>query len=75
MLLYYLRYFITLYKATATIKKLYEVFMKYDGTLLEINPMAEDSTGKGTSALMNNKNNFPLEYVGAYLANELDTLQ
>ena len=29
------------------IKKLYEIFIKHDSTMIEINPMAEDSTGKG----------------------------
>ena len=35
-------------QAAETILKLYNnVFMKYDSTLLEINPMAEDSHGNG----------------------------
>ena len=28
--------------------KLYNVFIKYDSTLIEINPLSEDVAGKGT---------------------------
>ena len=34
-------------KAAETIKKLYDLFIKSDGNLLEINPMAEDVDGNG----------------------------
>ena len=29
------------------ITKLYNMFIKYDSTMIEINPMAEDVSGKG----------------------------
>lgn len=32
--------------------KLYEMFLKYDCTLLEINPMAEDVNGKGNDDVL-----------------------
>ena len=35
------------FQAVDLIKKLYELFIKHDSTMIEINPMAEDSTGKG----------------------------
>ena len=34
-------------QAEKVIERLYNVFMKYEATLIEINPMAEDATGKG----------------------------
>ena len=34
-------------QAEQVIERLYNVFMKYEATLIEINPMAEDATGKG----------------------------
>jgi hypothetical protein len=34
--------------AAANIVKLYNVFMKYDASMLEINPMVEDASGQGT---------------------------
>jgi succinyl-CoA synthetase beta subunit len=43
-------------QAVETITKLYELFMKYDTTLLEINPMAEDA--RGTVYCMDCKMNF-----------------
>lgn len=36
-----------LIQAEKVIERLYNVFMKYEATLIEINPMAEDATGKG----------------------------
>ena len=35
-------------QAAAHIKGLYDIFLKYDCTLIEINPMAEDAGGQGT---------------------------
>ena len=37
----------SLVQAVDTMKKLYALFMKYDATMLEINPMAEDRKGNG----------------------------
>jgi succinyl-CoA synthetase beta subunit len=34
-------------QAAQVIEKLYEVFIQKDATLIEINPMAEDSNGTG----------------------------
>jgi len=34
-------------QAADVIEKLYQLFLKHDCTLLEINPMAEDNEGKG----------------------------
>ena len=36
-----------LHQAVDTMKKLYELFIKHDATMLEINPMAEDRKGEG----------------------------
>ena len=35
------------FQAADLIHKLYDIFIKYDATLIEINPMAEDATGVG----------------------------
>ncbi len=35
-------------KAAENMLKLYDVFIKYDASMLEINPMVEDSSGIGT---------------------------
>ena len=35
------------FQAEVVIENLYKIFMKYESTLIEINPMAEDATGKG----------------------------
>ena len=35
-------------EAAENMIKLYNVFMKYDASMLEINPMVEDSSGIGT---------------------------
>lgn len=32
-------------------KSLYEVFIKYDATMVEINPLAEDASGKSMYTL------------------------
>lgn len=40
-----------LVQAVDTMKKLYNLFLKYDATMLEINPMAEDRKGNGECAL------------------------
>lgn len=34
-------------EAAENMIKLYDVFMKYDASMLEINPMVEDSSGMG----------------------------
>ena len=34
-------------QAIDIITKLYEIFLRYDCTMIEINPMAEDASGKG----------------------------
>jgi succinyl-CoA synthetase beta subunit len=34
-------------QAADIIKRLYDLFIKNDGSLLEINPMAEDADGNG----------------------------
>lgn len=36
-----------LVQAVDTMMKLYELFLKHDATMLEINPMAEDRKGNG----------------------------
>ena len=41
--------FVVFFQAEQVIERLYNVFMKYEATLIEINPMAEDATGKGMS--------------------------
>ena len=33
-------------EAADIFQKIYDIFIKYDGTLIEINPLAEDSNGK-----------------------------
>ena len=40
-------------QAVDTIKKLYDLFIKYDATMLEINPMAEDRKGNGGWSFFN----------------------
>ena len=40
---------VCLFQAARIFVKLYEVFMSKDCTLLEINPIAEDSQGTGTA--------------------------
>lgn len=37
-------------EAAENMVKLYNVFIKYDASMVEINPMVEDSSGIGTSA-------------------------
>lgn len=37
----------SLVQAVETMKKLYDLFLKHDATMLEINPMAEDRKGNG----------------------------
>lgn len=39
-------------QAVDTMKKLYNLFIKYDATMLEINPMAEDRKGNGEISLL-----------------------
>lgn len=36
-----------LMQAVETMKRLYELFIRYDATMIEINPMAEDRKGNG----------------------------
>lgn len=38
-------------EAAENMIKLYNVFIKYDASMLEINPMVEDSSGIGTVTL------------------------